>query len=90
MPRPSFDLPQLIERGRRADLCRETAARERVQPAMVEKDYYLTRLIWALAQVLGTGALLKGGTLLSKVNLGFFRMSEVHRKRHDSAQSSGE
>ncbi len=76
MPQPSVDLPPLIERARLADLCRETAAEQSVQPATVEKDYYLTRLIWALAQMLGDGALLKGGTLLSKVDLGFFRMSE--------------
>jgi predicted nucleotidyltransferase component of viral defense system len=59
-----------------ADLCRETAARERLQPQVIEKDFYLTRLLWALGQVLGEKALLKGGTLLSKVDLGFTRMSE--------------
>jgi predicted nucleotidyltransferase component of viral defense system len=36
----------------------------------------LTRLLWALGQRLGDAVLLKGGTLLSKVDLGFFRMSE--------------
>jgi predicted nucleotidyltransferase component of viral defense system len=59
-----------------ADACRETAAVAGVQPLVIEKDYYLTRLIWALAQCLGAGVLLKGGTLLSKVDLGFHRMSE--------------
>lgn len=37
---------------------------------------FLTRLIWALAQAFGNKLLLKGGTLLSKVDLGFHRMSE--------------
>ncbi len=76
MAQPEFELPPLIGRAHLADLAREMAAAERLQPVMVEKDYYLTRLIWALAQVLGERALLKGGTLLSKVDLGFLRMSE--------------
>ncbi len=59
-----------------ADLSRETAAREGVQPQLVEKDFYLTRLLWALDERFGRDLLLKGGTLLSKVDLGFFRMSE--------------
>ncbi len=72
----SVVLPRLPDRALLADLCRETAARERVQPQLVEKDFYLTRILWALAQTLGDGLLLKGGTLLSKVDLGFFRMSD--------------
>jgi predicted nucleotidyltransferase component of viral defense system len=59
-----------------ADLCREASARERVQPQLVEKDFYLTRILWALGQSLADELLLKGGTLLSKVDLGFYRMSE--------------
>jgi hypothetical protein len=47
-----------------------------VQPQIVEKDFYLTRLLWALRQSFGDALVLKGGTLLSKVDLGFFRMSE--------------
>jgi hypothetical protein len=69
-------LPRLPDRALLADLCREAAARERVQPQLVEKDFYLTRLLWALGQSLGDGLLLKGGTLLSKVDLGFFRLSD--------------
>ena len=72
----TVDLPRLPDRALLADLCRETAARERVQPQLVEKDFYLTRLLWALGQSFGDALLLKGGTLLSKVDLGFFRMSE--------------
>lgn len=68
-------LPPLPDRALIADLCRETAARESVQPDLVEKDFYLTRLLWALGQTFGEGLLLKGGTLFSKVDLGFFRMS---------------
>lgn len=71
-----MNLPRLPAPDLLADLCRETATRERVAPAAVEKDFYLTRLIWKLADRFGDGLLLKGGTLLSKVDLGFHRMSE--------------
>lgn len=72
----SFALPTLPQRGQLADFCREAAARESVQPDLVEKDFYLTRLLWAFGAHFGERLLLKGGTLLSKVDLGFFRMSE--------------
>ena len=72
----SVTLPKLPERGLLADLCREAAARERLHPQLIEKDFYLTRLLWALGQVFGEELLLKGGTLLSKADLGFLRMSE--------------
>jgi predicted nucleotidyltransferase component of viral defense system len=62
--------------GLLAQLCRETAALENVQPFEVEKDFFLTRLLWAIGQVAGESLLLKGGTLLSKVDLEFRRMSE--------------
>jgi len=70
------DLPRLPEPSLLADLSRETAAREKVQPELIEKDLYLTRLLWMLGQWFGPRLLLKGGTLLSKVDLGFFRLSE--------------
>jgi len=72
----SVRLPPLPERSLLADLCREAAARERVAPQLIEKDFYLTRLLWALGQRFGNALLLKGGTLLSKVDMGFLRMSE--------------
>ncbi len=72
----NVSLPPLPSPDLLADLCQEAAAREHLQPASVEKDFYLTRLIWALAQHFGDRLLLKGGTLLSKVDLGFRRMSE--------------
>jgi hypothetical protein len=59
-----------------ADLCRETADKERLQPWSVEKDFFLTRLIWTLAEIHGDRLLLKGGTCLSKCDLGYHRMSE--------------
>ena len=71
-----WTLPPLPDRGLLADLCRETAAAKKVQPQLVEKDFHLTRLLAALDGRLGAGLLLKGGTLLSKVDLGFLRMSD--------------
>lgn len=71
-----WTLPPLPDRQLLADLCREAAERERVQPILVEKDFHLTRLLAELDRRFGSGALLKGGTLLSKVDLGFTRMSE--------------
>jgi predicted nucleotidyltransferase component of viral defense system len=69
-------LPNLPRPRELEDFCREAAAVSGLQPWTVEKDFYLTRLIWALAQVLGDSPLLKGGTCLSKVDLGYHRMSE--------------
>ena len=71
-----IQLPNLPNLGLLADLCSEAADAERVPPFTVEKDFYLTRLIWALAQAHGERLLLYGGTLLSKVDLGYRRMSE--------------
>lgn len=72
----SAALPPLPSRAVLADACRETGEEQNVQAYLVEKDFFLTRLLWALHEEVGAKALLKGGTLLSKVDLGFFRMSE--------------
>jgi len=66
----------LPDRRDLADACRVVAEREGVQPWAVEKDFYLTRLLWALAEALGDRLLLKGGTCLSKCDLGYRRLSE--------------
>jgi predicted nucleotidyltransferase component of viral defense system len=58
------------------DLAKEVGTRERVSRSAVEKDFYLKRMIWALAERFGEKRLLRGGTLLSKVDLGYYRMSE--------------
>lgn len=69
-------LPPLPDPVLLADLSRETAALEGIQPELAEKDFYLTRLLWAFGERFGRDLLLKGGTLLSKVDIGFFRLSE--------------
>jgi predicted nucleotidyltransferase component of viral defense system len=72
----SVTLPELPDTELLGDWCRETAELERVQPWTVEKDFFLTRLIWGLAQLHGNRLLLKGGTCLYKVDLRYRRMSE--------------
>lgn len=72
----TVELPPLLSHRQLRDACEETADIEQLAPELIEKDYYLTRLLWAFAQSVGTGLLLKGGTLLSKVDLGFRRTSE--------------
>lgn len=69
-------IPDLPESRTLADACREAAAAEQVQPWTVEKDFFLTRLLWLLNEKHGAHLLLKGGTCLSKVDLGYRRMSE--------------
>src|SRR5688572_873082 len=72
----ALPLPSLPDRRDLADACRAVARREGVQPWAVEKDFYLTRLLWAMAEALGDQLLLKGGTCLSKCDLGYRRLSE--------------
>jgi len=69
-------LPELPSKEVLGDLAKEAAGEERVPPELIEKDFYLTRLLWALGQELEENVLLKGGTLLSKVDLQFLRMSQ--------------
>jgi len=69
-------VPTAPDPDRLADECLEWATLEHVQPGAVEKDFHLTRLIWGLAEVCGETLLLKGGTCLSKVDIGYHRMSE--------------
>jgi predicted nucleotidyltransferase component of viral defense system len=69
-------VPALPNLDSLTDACLETAALDGVPEVAVEKDFHLTRLIWALAEALGERLLLKGGTCLSKVDLGYHRMSE--------------
>ena|SRR5260370_36389662 len=54
-------LPPLPDSQLLKDVCQEVAQREGFQPAAIEKDFYLTRLIWAVAQEQQKTLLLKGG-----------------------------
>ena len=62
-----------------AELREECDAAEgagRAFATQAEKDFALTRLLWSIDQEFGDELLLKGGTCLSKVDLGFHRVSE--------------
>jgi hypothetical protein len=59
-----------------ADACRVHAGRVGFDPLLVEKDFHLTRLVWALAERFGERLLLKGGTCLGECDVGFPRMRE--------------
>ncbi|MGH2459091.1 MAG: nucleotidyl transferase AbiEii/AbiGii toxin family protein [Chloroflexota bacterium] len=71
-----MNLPPLPNRQILSDACHQEAAHQGFDALVVEKDFHLTRLIWALAQERGQQLLLKGGTCLSKCDLGCHRMSE--------------
>jgi predicted nucleotidyltransferase component of viral defense system len=72
----SISLPALPRPTILGDLCREADVAQHVPPASLEKDLYLSRLLWALADRFEQELLLKGGTCLMKVDVGFRRMSE--------------
>jgi predicted nucleotidyltransferase component of viral defense system len=72
-------LPSLPNQELLADLCREAAQREGVEPQVIEKDFYLTRLIWAFAQSLGDHLLLKSRTR----RLNVARIDRVRASLHE-------
>lgn len=45
-------------------------------PALIEKDYYCSVILQALFANLSHNLVFKGGTLLNKVHVGFYRLSE--------------
>lgn len=45
-------------------------------PALIEKDYYCSVILQALFTNLSHNLVFKGGTLLNKVHVGFYRLSE--------------
>ena len=53
LSRSTMTLPPPPSRQVLSDACRQEAANQGLDPLVVEKDFYLTRLIWALAQERG-------------------------------------
>ena len=53
-----------------------TAAESGFSPRLIEKDYYCTLLLHDLSGLWNSGLIFKGGTSLSKVHAGFYRLSE--------------
>ena len=58
------------------EACDAALEEGRAFAAQAEKDFALGRLLWAIGDEFGDELLLKGGTCLSKVDLGFHRVSE--------------
>ncbi len=59
----------------RADLS-YTAATTGFNQRLIEKDYFCTLLLHDFASLFDSGLIFKGGTSLSKVHAGFYRLSE--------------
>ena len=53
-----------------------TAAITGFSPRLIEKDYFCTLLLHDFGSQFDTGLIFKGGTSLSKVHAGFYRLSE--------------
>jgi hypothetical protein len=54
-----------------------TAARLGFVPALIEKDYFCSVVLAYLAGALNEALVFKGGTCLTKVHAGFYRLSEA-------------
>lgn len=55
---------------------RQTAQRTGFIPDLIEKDYYCSLILKAIFSNSSHSLIFKGGTLLNKVHLGFYRLSE--------------
>ena len=53
-----------------------TAARLGFIPALIEKDYFCSLVLGYLSGALNESLVFKGGTCLTKVHAGFYRLSE--------------
>lgn len=64
------------DEGRFRDLIKALAGKHPFRTEMIEKDYYLTKLLTVIKEFYGPKLVFKGGTCLNKVYLGYYRMSE--------------
>ncbi len=55
---------------------RQTATRTGFLPSLIEKDYYCSLILKSIFSVNNHSLIFKGGTLLNKVFVGFYRLSE--------------
>lgn len=69
-------VPPWPERGGLREACDAAFERKVAFAEQAEKDFALARLLWGYGEEFGEQLLLKGGTCLSKVDLGFHRISE--------------
>lgn len=64
------------DEGRFKDLIKALAGKHPFRTEMIEKDYYLTKLLIAIKELYGPKLVFKGVTCLNKIYLGYYRMSE--------------
>jgi predicted nucleotidyltransferase component of viral defense system len=57
------------------ELCESISLKTNFPSLLLEKDYYLTKVLIALSKQ-DLGIIFKGGTCLNKCYLGFYRLSE--------------
>jgi predicted nucleotidyltransferase component of viral defense system len=58
------------------DIINSIADEQGFRPAIIEKDYHLTRILNAVNEHLSRDIIFKGGTLLNKIYLNYHRLSE--------------
>jgi len=65
-----------MDKDKLKDVINFIADKQRFRPAIIEKDYHLTRIINAVNEHLSRDIIFKGGTLLNKAYLNYHRLSE--------------
>jgi len=65
-----------MDKEKLKDIINHVADKQGFRPAIIEKDYHLTRILNAVNQHLSTDIIFKGGTLLNKAYLDYHRLSE--------------
>jgi len=65
-----------MDKEKLKDIINYVADKQGFRPAIIEKDYHLTRILNAVNQHLSSNIIFKGGTLLNKAYLNYHRLSE--------------
>ncbi|MHB1254369.1 MAG: nucleotidyl transferase AbiEii/AbiGii toxin family protein, partial [Candidatus Humimicrobiaceae bacterium] len=65
-----------MDKSKLKDIINYVADKQGFRPAIIEKDYHLTRILNAVNQYLSCDIIFKGGTLLNKAYLNYHRLSE--------------
>ena len=65
-----------MDKSKLKDIINYVADKQGFRPAIIEKDYHLTRILNAVNQYLSRDIIFKGGTLLNKAYLNYHRLSE--------------
>lgn len=65
-----------MDKNKLKDIINFIADKQGFRPAIIEKDYHLTRILNAVNEHLSRDIIFKGGTLLNKAYLNYHRLSE--------------